>query len=261
MHLPTPHRVLRALIGGLIGLIALVGGGAVAHTFVSARPASAATALPTPPAPDTTTTPAPVPTPTYTTHPAPAVAPLGARIAPDVLVQSAAPLSAAQVHAALYAIKATNVLQLDAGQVHLGSGVTGALGVDPSTFRAWMPAGTAESDPLWQSVARGDVAVAHAVGAALNVPLGGTTTVGAATPVPERVGAFATTGIPGIGVIVDQTDDAALHLVPNSALLVTASGADPVVTAAEIQSALGNAATVTPVRVPLTNGHLQWVAP
>ncbi|MGH3744966.1 MAG: M23 family metallopeptidase, partial [Mycobacteriales bacterium] len=203
----------------------------------------------------------PVPTPTYTTHPAPAVAPLGARISPDVLVRSAAPLSPAQVRAALDAVKATNALQLDAGRIHLGSGVTEALGVDPSTFRAWTPAGTAESDPLWQSVARGDVAVAHAVAAALDVPLGATTTAGAATAVPERVGAFATTGIPGIGVVVDRLDEAPLALVPGSALLVTAAGADPVVSAAEIRSALGKAATVTPLRVPLTNGHLQWVAP
>lgn len=265
MRLPTSHRILRSLIGGLIGLIALVGGGAVAHTFVSPRPADAATAIPTPrstPASAATSTaPAPVPTPTYTTHPAPAVAPLGSRITPDVLVQSATPLSPTQVHAALTAAKATQALQLDARQIHLGTGTTGALGVDPSTFRAWTPAGTAESDPLWQSVARGDVAVAHAVAAALAVPLGGTTTAGAAAPAPERVGAYATTGIPGIGLIIDQADEAPLHLVAGSALLVTSAGADPVVTAAEIRSALGTAVTVTPLRVPLTDGHLQWVAP
>jgi murein DD-endopeptidase MepM/ murein hydrolase activator NlpD len=189
------------------------------------------------------------------------VAPLGSRITPDVLVQSAAQLSPAQVHAALAAAKATQALQLDARQIHLGTGTTGALGVDPSTFRAWTPAGTAESDPLWQSVARGDIAVAHAVAAALDVPLGGTTTAGAAAPVPERVGAYASTGIPGIGLIVDKADEAPMHLISGSALLVTAAGADPVVTAAEIQSALGKGATVTPLRVPLTNGHLQWVAP
>jgi murein DD-endopeptidase MepM/ murein hydrolase activator NlpD len=266
VRLPTPHRVLRAVIGGLIGLIALVGSGAVAHTFVSARPAAAATAVPSPrqsspaPLPTGTTPPAPVPTPTHTTHPAPAVAPLGARITPDVLVQSAAPLSPTQVRTALAASKATQALQVDARQIHLGTGVTGALGVDPSTFRAWTPAGTAESDPLWQSVARGDVAVAHAVAAALDVPLGGTTTAGAATPVPERVGAYASTGIPGIGLVVDKLDESALHLVPGSALLLT-SRADPVVTAAVVRSALGKAATVTPLRVPLTNGRLQWVAP
>ncbi|HEX7354998.1 MAG TPA: M23 family metallopeptidase [Mycobacteriales bacterium] len=265
MQLPTRHRVLRAVLAWLIGLIALVGGGAVAHAFVSARPASAATEAAPPPSRTAFAarpTPVPVPTPTYTTHPAPAVAPLGARIVPDVLVQSAQTLSPAQVHAALYAITATHALQLDSGQIHLGSGVTEALGVDPSTFRAWTPAGTADSDPLWQSVARGDVAVAHAVAAALAVPLGGVTTAGATTPVPERVGALATTGIPGVGLIIDQLDEAPLGLVPGSALLVTATpGSDPVVTAAEIQSALGKAATVTPLRVPVTDGHLQWVAP
>lgn len=263
MRLPTHHRGLHIVLGVVIGLLALVGGGAVAHGLVSARPAAAATPLAVQPAVVSTPvrTAAPVPSPSLTTHPAPAVAPLGARIAPDVLVQAASTLTPDQVHEALGAAKATDALQVDAGVVHLAQGTTTAFGVDPSTFRAWTPAGTAESDQLWQSVARGDVAVAQAVATALNVPLGGTTTVGATNVVPERVGAYATTGIPGVGLVIDQADEAPLGLTPGSALLVTVNGVDPVLTAALVRSALGPAVTVTPLRVPLTNGHLQWVAP
>jgi murein DD-endopeptidase MepM/ murein hydrolase activator NlpD len=242
-----------------------IGGIAVAagfsrHASAGAAPpiaaaASAASASASP-------TPTLSPSPAVTVHNAPAVAPLGARIAPDVLVTSRTPLSAAQVAAIEKAAGPTNhALLVDAARVHLGGGTTIALGVDPSTFRAWTPAGTAESNPLWESIARGDVAVAHAVGKALAVPLGGTTTVGARSPVTERVGAYATTGLPGVGVVIDAADDAPLHLVRSSALLLTVSGQDPVLTAALLTKALGTTVSVAAVRVPVTNGHLQWVAP
>lgn len=280
----VPGRVSAALVIGLSGLT-LAGCGATANT---ARTVSAAHAVAVPPtvartAPAdrgsasvvpsvVTSTPvgrganvrhavAPAPSTSTAPPPAPVVAPLRTRISPDLLVLSANPLSAATIATIETLAKSDSALQVDAAPVILGRGKTEAIGVDPSTFRAYTPQGTAESDQLWQSVARGDVAVAHAVAKALDVPLGGRTTIGTGTPTSLRVGAYATTGLPGVGAVVDPSDAATLGLRRGAGLLLTTPGEDPVIAGAVLQQALGTGYRVTALRVPLTNGHLQWVAP
>ena len=65
--------------------------------------------------------------------------------------------------------KAKASLPVTAGTVFIGKPQTMALGVKPSTFRAWVK-GTAESGPVWQAVANGAGAVAHVVGRAFELP-------------------------------------------------------------------------------------------
>ncbi|HEY0558797.1 MAG TPA: M23 family metallopeptidase [Frankiaceae bacterium] len=188
--------------------------------------------------------------------------PLSRQLDPDVLVTAPAPLTDEQVAAAVAAGGITDWTEASSGQVHLGNGTTQALGVDPAQFRTYTPANTATSQPLWQSVARGDAAVAHAVATALAVPLGGTVGIGAGPVAASvRVGALATTNLPGVGVVVDGPEGSRIGLVPNSALVLVAAGKDPVTTAALVSRALGDGVTVTPLRIPTVNGRAQWVAP
>lgn len=194
----------------------------------------------------------------------PTVAPLAARITPDVFVRAPRPLTDAEVARVTAAVGATTVVVVAVGPVVLGSGSTTALGVDPGTFRAVAPQGTAESTPLWRAVAGGEAAVAHTVARALGVQLGGQTTLHAAAAPSSvlRVGALATTGLPGVGVVVDRSLAASLGLVPASGLVLTVPGKDPVVTAALVQQTLGDGVTATALRVPVSgSGRLTWVPP
>jgi murein DD-endopeptidase MepM/ murein hydrolase activator NlpD len=204
-------RTVRRLPWLLVALALLVGVGGVVTAqsqTVNARPA--------PRAPSTAS---PIPEPTVAPSPPSArVAPLRARIPAHLLVVSRTPLTAQQVHEVVRATGAKASLLVSAGTVSLGTGRTKALGVDPGTFRGWTPKGTAESNPLWQSVATGDGSVAHTVARAFEVPLGGTIT---ASGIRLRVGSFATTGLPGVGLVVDQARAAQLHLVPRSGLLLS----------------------------------------
>ncbi len=180
--------------------------------------------------PLTTSTGAPVAKPKTVTVAVPSVAPLRNRVDPDIFVSSSKPLSAAQVAAVTRATSATRVLQVDWARVKLGKGITTAVGVNPSTFRQYTPDNTAPVDALWQRVASGDVAVAHAVAAALQVKLGGHTVVGRVTQRDVRVGAFATSRLPGVGVIVDRSKSASLGLVHGAALIIVLpKGTDPLV--------------------------------
>jgi murein DD-endopeptidase MepM/ murein hydrolase activator NlpD len=159
-----------------------------------------------------------------------AVAPLVNRVDPDLFLSTATTLTPNQITAVTRVTGATRVLAVDYAQVHLGKGISSAIGVNPSSFRQYTPDNTAPVDALWQRVASGDAAIAHAVALALQVKLGGHTMAGRVTQTDVRVGAFATTRLPGVGVVVDRSKSAALGLVHNAALImVLPAGADPLV--------------------------------
>jgi murein DD-endopeptidase MepM/ murein hydrolase activator NlpD len=191
--------------------------------------------------PPTVATPRPAPPSPIALAARPQVAPLKGRIPAQLLVTSTRPLSAQQVKDVVLATGAKATLLVSAGTVSLGTGRTRALGVDPGTFRAWTPKGTAESNPLWQDLAAGDGSVAHTVARAFEVPLGGTIT---ASGVDLRVGSFATTGLPGVGLVVNAARAAELHRVPRSGLLLSVPQRDPEQSADLAREVSGTGTTV-----------------
>ena len=172
----------------------------------------------------------------------PVVAPLRNRVDPDVFLSNPATLSTTQVKAVARATGAKRLLQVDFAEVKLGGGITTAIGVDPSTFRQYTPDNTAPVDALWQRVASGDAAVAHAVAAALQVKLGGHTQMGRVVQRDLRVGAFATSRLPGVGVVVDNSKSATYGLIHNAALIIVLpTGTDPIVATNAAQQVLPKA--------------------
>ncbi len=234
--------VRRLLVAGLVVVLAAVGSVAGVVTKQRSTPPmqraasevaadhghTAGTARTTVPvATSATSAPVAAPSPTPTSA---VVAPMKQRVDPDLLITSPVSLTPAQVRALVRSTGAVRALQVDYAQVKLGPGITTALGVDPSTFRDLTPDNTAPVDALWQRVKSGDVAVAHAVAAALQVKLGGWTTLGRESQVMVRIGAFATSRLPGVGVVVDRSRSAELGLVRGAALImVLPSDGDPIV--------------------------------
>jgi hypothetical protein len=204
----------------------------------STSPVAAATAAPAPTASPTATATA-------------AVAGLDERRAADVLVASGTPLPP-EVRERLTALAAPRGTELfRSGTVTLGGAPVRAVGVDPSSFRAWTAQGTAESDAVWQAVARGEAVVSHEAARARRLALGtdlSVTGTGAAEGL--RLGALATTGIPGADLVLDAERARRLGLPEASAALLAApEGADPVTFAAQVREVAG-AAAVDLLRVP-----------
>ena len=199
---------------------------------------------------------------------------LAARVLPSLLVVANHTLSPVEQAAIRSKAGASFGVTLDAATVTLGQGQTEALGVDPSSFRAFTPKGTAEYTPLWESVARGDAAVAHTVAHALEVPLGGSVPLGrkGAGKLPQaRVGAFATTALPGVGVVVDKRQSARFGLRPDAAALLVMANPDaassaataitkamPGVVAVSLQTLLPDAPANALAGTPAAQG---WVFP
>ena len=120
---------------------------------------------------------------------------------------------------------AGGALAYRSGTVTVGGTQISVIGVDPSTFRSFAPAGTAEATAVWESIARGEAVASHDAAKQLKLVLGKDVALAPSakgTAAIRRLGALATTGVPGSDLIVDDATADALGLPQATAVLLTA---------------------------------------
>ena len=164
---------------------------------------------------------------------------LDRRLRPDVLVTGPHGLPPALV--AAIAHLTTGAVAYASGTVHLGGKPVHVVSVDPASFRRFAAQGTAESTPVWQAVARGDALASHALAKALKLPLGGTLSVVGKQTDALRLGALATTGIPGADLVVGVEAGRRLGLTTPTSVLLSAGAGDPTALAATVRRVAGSA--------------------
>jgi hypothetical protein len=184
------------------------------------------------------------------------VAPLSSRLRPDVLVTGSHTFSTGAVRRLSALSPAHGAVIFRAGRVKVAGHVVRAVAVDASTFRRFTAQGTAETTPVWLSVARGEAVVSHTLAKGLKLGLGGDTSVaalrGKATSL--RVGAFATTSIPGTDLIVDEEVGRSLGLATATGMLLTAGkSVDPVNLAGQVRAITGKGSEVDLLTPPAAN--------
>jgi hypothetical protein len=174
-----------------------------------------------------------------------AVKPLGQRLRPDVLITGPRTFSPAAVAKLTALSPKAGVVVFRAGTVRLGGKDVRAVGVDPSTFRTFTSSGTAESNAVWQSVARGEAVASHDTAKAMKLELGKelrVAPVAQGAELPLRLGALATTGVPGTDLVVDDETGKALGLPQATGMLLTAGkDKDPVALAGKVEKLAGGA--------------------
>ena len=116
--------------------------------------------------------------------------------------------------------------------------------VDPRSYRRFTPAQTARMEAVWSRVAAGDLAVTHDVGTSLRQPLGGAMTMGNGRGVMEiRVGAFAAM-TPRVDAVVNARRGQQLGMLPDNALLVSASPTGDAAVAVAVKRMAGKHVTI-----------------
>ncbi len=159
-------------------------------------------------------------TPVRTVKP---VAPLRKLHKPNLFVLTRKPFTEAQLRK-VGRLRGVRALELaDAASITLDGKRVQTLAVDPSTFRAYTPKVTASSDPLWQNVAAGDVAVSFVLGNDGGLSLHRQVRGPAGT---MRIGAYATTGFGAVDAVVSKEVGRTLGLPRDNALIVSAPAAD-----------------------------------
>jgi hypothetical protein len=195
-------------------------------------------------APLGTSSPSPVPSPSDP----PAVAPLQALHAADLMVTLPAPLSPEQVSALQALAAVTGVAVVDTGTVKIAGQDTRLVGVDPGQFRQFTPQQTAESDALWEVVARGEVTVSHALAGERGLELGAPVDVAGQAEVSERLGALASYGLPEIEAVTDKAGARELGVVPDSGVLLSAPEREMPSLRKAVEQVVGTTAEVTVLR-------------
>jgi hypothetical protein len=157
------------------------------------------------------------------------VAPLRHQLTGDLLVISRHALPRATVSGVRHLPGVTAATVVDAGTASVRGHRASLLGVDPSAFRAYTPKLTAISDPLWRSIASGDLTVSFDMGHETRLPLGGDVGVITKTHrIPIRIGAFATVGMGSVDGVVSRDRAAELGFARGNGMVLSAPKADPV---------------------------------
>jgi peptidoglycan DL-endopeptidase CwlO len=142
---------------------------------------------------------------------------------------------------------------LEAAKIKINGTFTAVLGVDPSTFRSYAAQSTAASNPLWQGVADGGVAVSYTMGTLDKLSLGGQVTALGRTQEKLPVVAFGTVGIGGVDAVVSDSTAKSLGMPASNAIVISAPPASLVSLAAKIKKVLPRGAAIEPLVTQVTS--------
>jgi peptidoglycan DL-endopeptidase CwlO len=248
---------LLVVTGGTVGLVVATAGGTTAGSHprvASTRPAPATSAGAVVPLLGTSAD-ANRAVPAVSGTPAaggrssapPRVAPLNGLRQADLLVVAPFSLSG-RVRAAVSRLPGvTSADPIEAAKITINGTPGAVLGVDPSTFRGYAAGPTAASDPLWQGVADGGVAVSYTMGTLDRLALGHAVTVTGRQAERLRVVAFGTVGIGGVDAVVSDSVARSLGMPAANGIVISAPPASVTALAAQIKPLLPRGAGVEPL--------------
>jgi hypothetical protein len=235
----------------ILGLTAVVAGAAVALTHTGDTDSDAATL------PRISTTPA-TPSPSHSasrsgstvTTTSLKVPKLHHLTPPDAIVTLG---HAASPHRTAWLQKQAGVHHVavaDRGAIRLHGVNLRAWGVPLGVIRGFTPSLTASSNPLWGSIARGELTVSYANGRTLRQHLGQTYVASGRGPAKAamRIGAFATIGLGGAQALLSQPAGHALGLQPRRVVLLAAPKLSLDTLSADIRHAYGAKAHIDVTR-------------
>jgi hypothetical protein len=149
-------------------------------------------------------------------------------VAATLLVSSPHAISRHQRHALARLSGVEHSQSIAVGRAKVDHHKATVVGVDPASFRPWTPKLTAKSNPLWASIARGEMTASFDMGHNAKLPLGHTVTVKSGKhALPLRIGAFASVGIANVDAVVAKPEAAALGLHSHTGEILSAPKADP----------------------------------
>ena len=175
------------------------------------------------------------------------VAPLRGLRQADLLVVAPFSLSRHVVHVVSGVSGVTGADPIEAARITINGAQEAVLGVDPSAFRGYAAGPVAASDPLWQGVAGGGVAVSYTMGTLDRLALGRTVTVTGRQAEHLRVVAFGTVGIGGVDAVVSDAVARSLGMPAANAIVISASPASVTALTDRIKAVLPRGAAVEPL--------------
>jgi hypothetical protein len=140
------------------------------------------------------------------------------------------------------------MITFDGAQITAGGRPVSVIGVDPATFRSWVPLRTASDQAFWTALSRGDFVASAAASSSLQLKPGAFYRLVGGSAQVVRFGLAAKLGISGVDLLVNQATSARLGLVRQVAGLISAPGVSLARLTSKVSAVLGRAGKVEPLR-------------
>jgi Transglycosylase SLT domain len=169
-------------------------------------------------------------------------------ILPDLLVVAPTGLTSQELAQLGRISGVRDLISFDGAQIRAGSRVVSVIGVNPSTFRSWVPLGTASNQAFWTALSSGEFVASPAARSALQLRPGSAYQLTGAASLTLRFGTSASLGIGEVDMLVDTQVSRQLGLVHSVAALISAPGLSIPALTSDVGKVLGPAARTASLR-------------
>jgi hypothetical protein len=169
-------------------------------------------------------------------------------ILPDLLVVAPNGLTKPQIARLRKIAGVHNMITFDGAQITVGGRAVNVIGVNPATFRSWVPLATASDQAFWADLSRGDFVASQAAGSRLGLRRGAAYQLAGATRQAVTFGATAKLGLTGVDLMVNLATSHKLGLVRQVAGLISAPGVSIDTLTREVGKILGPSGRIEVLR-------------
>jgi Transglycosylase SLT domain len=176
-------------------------------------------------------------------------------ILPDLLIVAPQGLTARQI-ARLGKIRGLrNMITFDGARITAGGRPVSVIGVNPATFRSWVPLRTASNQAFWTDLAGGDFVADQAASKSLSLQAGGSYQLVGASSQVVKFGMAARLNLAGVDLMVNPATSARLGLVHRVAGLISAPGVSMATLTRKVARILGPTGRIEQLRgqLPVTS--------
>src|SRR5215472_16876049 len=158
-------------------------------------------------------------------------------ILPDLLVVAPAGITGQQ-----------HVIAFDGAQIKAGDRLVNVIGVNPATFRSWVPLRTASNQAFWTALASGQFAASDSARRSLGLVIGDSYELTGSNAQALTFGAAASFGITGVDLLVNTQASRELGLVHRVAALISAPADRLSTLLARVSRVLGRSSKIVSLR-------------
>jgi len=169
-------------------------------------------------------------------------------ILPDLLIVAPKGLTQAQVARLRKIAGVRSMITFDGAEITAGGRKVSVIGVNPATFRSWVPLATASDQAFWAALSRGEFVAAQGVGARLALRPGARYLLRGATSQVLTFGKAAKLGLSGVDLLVNEPASRKLGLVRQVAGLISAPGVTMATLTQKVSRVLGPSGRIEVLR-------------
>jgi hypothetical protein len=171
-------------------------------------------------------------------------------ILPDLLIVAPTGLTGRQIAGLAGIAGVRNLVAFDGAEIRADGRPVSVIGVNPATFRSWVPLRTASNQSFWTALASGKFVASQTAGRRLGLRPGASYELTGRTSQAVTFGAAATLGITGVDLLVNTQTSRRLGLVQRVAALISAPGDGLQALIASVRRILGPSGTIVGLRQP-----------